>query len=122
MYDTRKEYKKAKKKVKEKKEFYSHLSVYVAMMVFFMLLNLITSRETLWFIFPMLGWGIGLLIHYFNVFGLPFVGSFDDEWEEREIQKELEKRGLQRLDDEDELELRPLDRQKRKGWDDRDFV
>ena len=86
-------YKAARKRVKQKKEFYGHLSVYLAVGTFFMLINFMTYAEEpeIWFPYPLIGWGIGILIHYFSVFGLPGVGPLTKEWEERELQKELEK-------------------------------
>ena len=74
---------RAKKRVKAQKEFYRHLTSYLVMGVFFFLLNAVTSFGNWWFYWPMLGWGIGILFHYFDVFGLPGVGEISKEWEER---------------------------------------
>lgn len=79
-------YKLAKKKVKEKRKFYSHLLTWGTMSVFFILLNLFTS-DYFWAVFPILGWGIGLAFHGIKVFSI----NYGDEWEEREIQKEMDK-------------------------------
>lgn len=79
-------YKIAKKKVKEKRKFYSHLLTWGIMSVFFILLNLFTTN-VFWAIFPILGWGIGLAFHGIKVFSI----NYGDEWEEREIQKEMDK-------------------------------
>jgi len=87
-------YKKAAKKVKAKKEFYNHLSTYIVMGLFFFLLNAATAWGSWWFYWPMLGWGIGVLFHYMDVFGLPGVEQINDEdWEERAIEKEMRKMG-----------------------------
>lgn len=80
------EYKDAKKKVEEEKKFYGHLGVYVVMSIFFVVLNLVTSPDHLWFYWPMLGWGIGLLlqgVHVFTNVGL------SKEWEEKRIERHL---------------------------------
>lgn len=85
------QYKAAKKRVKKKKGFYGHLSAYILVGFFFFILNMTTDPNDIWFHFPMLGWGIGLGMHYFGVFGLPFVGSLDASWEQKEIERELQK-------------------------------
>lgn len=85
------QYKVAQKRVKQKKGFYGHLSAYILVGLFFFIMNITTDPHDMWFHFPMLGWGIGLGMHYFRVFGLPFVGSLDASWEQREIERELQK-------------------------------
>jgi hypothetical protein len=64
-------YKEARKRVRTKKEFYEHLTVFSVMSVFFFLLNALTAFGSWWFYWPILGWGIGVLFHYFEVFGFP---------------------------------------------------
>lgn len=82
---------KARKRVEEKKGFYGHLSVYLSVAIFFFTMNLVTWDGKLWFFFPLLPWGIGLLIHYFTVFGLPFNQVLSPDWEEKEFAKELQR-------------------------------
>ena len=127
-------YKEAKKRVKAKKGFYSHLSVFIAVTVFFVILNLVSSfngNRELWFFYPILPWSIGLIIHYLTIFGFPGSRALSKEWEERELEKEMER--LERLkypkpsrkhkqEEEETLELNELERIRRKGWDDEDFV
>lgn len=84
-------YKVARKRVKQKKGFYGHLMAYILVGLFFFIMNITTDPKDMWFHFPMLGWGIGLGMHYFRVFGFPFVGSLDTSWEQREIERELQK-------------------------------
>ena len=40
-----------------------------------------------WFLWPLGGWGVGLIFHFLGV----FVFSRSTEWERKEIQKEMEK-------------------------------
>ncbi|MBI5917105.1 MAG: 2TM domain-containing protein [Bacteroidetes bacterium] len=80
---------KAKKRVKAKKEFYQHLMSYAIVNGFLMALNLIVSPGYFWFIFPLLGWGVGLAFHYVDVFGIPGFDILSKEWEERELEKVL---------------------------------
>jgi len=121
-------YYKAKKKVKAKKGFYSHLGVYATMFVFFFIMNIVNFDGEIWFFYPMLPWGISIVIHYIAVFGLPG-GKMSSEWEEKEMEKEMERqrrlRGVSHAEPldlpEDELELREF-KKLRKEWDDKDFV
>lgn len=78
-------YEKARKHVKDVKDFYVHLSVYLVMAVFFVTLNVLTSFGEWWFHWPLLGWGIGLSIHGLTVF--VFDKSFTDDWEEKKIKE-----------------------------------
>jgi 2TM domain len=47
--------------------FRTHLIVYVAVNVLLIVLNLAGSADKLWFIWPLLGWGVGLLGHAYLV-------------------------------------------------------
>jgi hypothetical protein len=61
--------KKARKRVKAKKGFYAHLSSYIITIGFFFFVNLLSSPGDWWFYWPALAWGVGLVSHYFGVFG-----------------------------------------------------
>ena len=81
-------YERAKEHVKELKGFYGHLLIYVVFVCFFIFLNF-NSTSFPWAIFPIVGWGIGVLSHAFGVFEWnPF---FSKEWEKRKIAEFLEK-------------------------------
>ena len=90
------EYQKAKDRVGEIKGFYAHAAMYALTNAALIILNLATLRKNdgiVWFVWPLIGWGIGLAVHAISVYGLgPFLGR---EWEEREIQRELERRNTQ---------------------------
>lgn len=87
--DEKKLYRKARRRVREKQSFYKNLTAYGAVMPFLIAINLLTAPEHWWFIYPMLGWGLGLTMHYFKVFGWPGVAFQSPEWEQREIEREL---------------------------------
>lgn len=80
-----KSYERAHKRVKEIKSFYGNLISYCIIIPFLIILNLITSPDRLWFYWPMLGWGIGLVAHGMSVFAI------GKSWEERKIREILEK-------------------------------
>lgn len=119
----------AKKNVEKKKGFYWHFAVYIACGVFFFLMNMVTMREEprLWFFFPLLPWGIGLLIHYFGVFGIPGTKILTDGWEAEQLEKEIDKLKSQSSDFEPgQLDLEDFQKQKQKTkstrWNDGDLV
>ncbi len=78
-------YFKAKQRVKEIKEFYGNLISYCVVIPFLIFINYYTYWEFQWFWFPLFGWGIGLTIHGFSVFG------YGSDWEERKIRELMEK-------------------------------
>ena len=78
-------YEKASKRVKELKGFYGNLISYCTVIPFLIFVNLYTSPKSIWFWWPMLGWGIGLASHAMQVFGI------GKNWEENQIQKILDK-------------------------------
>ncbi|MBT2621505.1 MULTISPECIES: 2TM domain-containing protein [Chryseobacterium] len=77
-------YEKAAKRVKELKGFYGNLTSYCLIIPFLLALNLLTSPTHLWFYWPMLGWGMGLVAHGINVFGI------GKDWEENKIKELME--------------------------------
>lgn len=78
-------YQAARARVKELKDFYTHVMVYIVVIGFLAILNLLTS-DFPWVIFPALGWGIiGLGMHALDTFG--FNGLLGREWEERKIRE-----------------------------------
>ena len=85
--DEQTRYQEAKKRVEEIRSFYLHFVIYLLVNAGLVVLNLLTSPEYFWFIWPILGWGIGLLIHGVTVFG----GLWGKEWEERKIREIMDK-------------------------------
>lgn len=82
-------YYKAQKKVQEIKGFYGNLFSYVVIITGLAILNFITSPGHLWFLYPALGWGLGVAAHGMSVFNyMPFLGS---GWEDRKIKEYMER-------------------------------
>ena len=54
---------------------------------------MVTSPGSLWFIWPLMGWGIGFAFHALSVFVFyPGIGTgFGADWEERKIKEIMEK-------------------------------
>jgi len=78
-----------KKRIKRIKRFYSHLTTYIIVNAFLVLINLLTSKNGgYWFIYPLLGWGFGLLIDAANTF--QFIPFLNKDWENRKINEFME--------------------------------
>jgi hypothetical protein len=88
-YNEQERYYQAKKRVEEIKGFYGNLIAYIVFNGFFLVLNLITSPDHLWFFWPLLGWGLGVFFHGMKVFN--YTPFFNKNWEERKIQEYMEK-------------------------------
>ena len=76
--------------VQDIKGFYTHLAIFVAVHVVFLLMNLVNSPDEFWFYLPAFGWGIGILVHglcVFEVFNL-----LGPEWEKAQIEKRLNRK------------------------------
>ena len=85
-----KRYEFAKKKVQALKDFYIHLLVYILVNAGLIFINLLYSQGGIWFIYPLLGWGIGIVVHGFSVFGSSIF--FGEDWEKRQIDKYMNKK------------------------------
>ena len=76
------EYKRVRRQVEldeSRMAFKYHATAYITANVIFVLLNLLTYRGEVWFVYPLVGWGVGLLSHY--LFGVKF---FDKWWQKQE--------------------------------------
>jgi hypothetical protein len=93
------EYQKARDRVQEVKGFYAHVAMYLVANVALTVLNLATLKKNdgvIWFIWPLIGWGVVLAVHAISVFGIGrFLGK---EWEERRIGEEMKRRHTQSED------------------------
>ncbi|NGY38345.1 2TM domain-containing protein [Flavobacterium sp. XN-5] len=88
-YQNEERYFKAKKRVEEIKGFYGNLIAYIIVNIGLLALNLVTSPNHLWFFWPLMGWGIGVVIHGMIVFNyMPFLRK---DWEEQKIKEFMEK-------------------------------
>ena len=87
--DTDEKYIRAKKRLNDVKEFYSHLVTYIAVNIFLFIINFKFTYGDWWFLFPLIIWGIFVLIDFFETF---ILGNkiFGKNWEEKKIRKYME--------------------------------
>jgi hypothetical protein len=78
-------YRAAKSRIGQLRGFYVHLTTFIVVNAFLIILNLITSPDTLWFYWVTLGWGVGLVAHALQVYGTFTI--FGKDWENRKIQE-----------------------------------
>ncbi|MEM0517055.1 2TM domain-containing protein [Aequorivita flava] len=84
-----KKYRLAKKQVEKLKGFYLHLTIYLLFVPVFIYLNYISRAGFPWALFPICGWGFGILGHASETFNYnPFFGR---NWEERKIRELMDK-------------------------------
>lgn len=84
-------YLKAKKRVEAKIGFYIHLAFYVGVNILLIIINLTTSTRYLWFKWPLIGWGIGVLFHAFGVFAFSRGLYIKKRMIERELERQARK-------------------------------
>lgn len=73
---------RAVKRLKKRRDFYTHLLVYLLVNGFIVGIWAVTGSGFFWPIFPMIGWGIGLVLNGWDVFR-------DEEFREQQIQQEI---------------------------------
>jgi len=78
----------ALKRIKEKRDFKIHATAYVLVNILIFVIWLIVALTTgtwfPWFIFPLVGWGVGLGMHAWGVYG-------QKEVSEDQVQREMDK-------------------------------
>jgi len=79
---------KAQKRFDDKKSFYSHFAVFLVFNIAFIVIWAVTSPGGYpWFIWPLCGWGVALVLHALGV----FVFQKDSDWEKKSLEKEAAK-------------------------------
>lgn len=87
-------YKAANNKVKEKKGFFYHFIAFAFVIgMLYTLMYFENNGEILPVLIVALSWGIGLAIHYFKAFGTEHLDilGINPNWEEEELEKEIER-------------------------------
>ena len=72
------------KRVKAKREFRTHLAVYIIVNAVLVVIWFLSSADYFWPIWSILGWGIGLAFHAWNTF-------FERPISEDDIRREMQR-------------------------------
>ena len=62
-----------------KKAFMTHLMAYISVNIMLIVVNILYTPKEIWFLYPLIGWGIGIVAHY--LYGV--------RWIEKEIEKDF---------------------------------
>lgn len=81
------EYAKARKRAEAKYGFFVHAAIYAAVMVLLVLINVLTLPGTIWFIWPLIGWGFAVALHGVRVYLLADKTVVLDALTERELRQ-----------------------------------
>lgn len=73
---------RAVKRLKKRRDFFAHLLVYVLVNGFIVIIWAVTSGGYFWPIFPIVGWGIGVVMNAWDVWR-------GDEFDEDAIAREM---------------------------------
>lgn len=74
----------ALERIKAKRDFRKHVAVYVIVNTMLVVIWALTSPGYFWPIWPMLGWGVGLVLHGWTVF-------YERPISEEDIRREMDK-------------------------------
>ena len=77
---------RARRVARRKMDFLRHVIIYLVVMAVLAVINNVTDRAYQWWLWPALGWGIGVVAHFLSAF--LYAGG---NLEKRLVQKELEK-------------------------------
>jgi hypothetical protein len=81
-------YRRARARVEARLGFYRHATVYVAVNLFLIFLNLWREPDRIWFVWPLLGWGFGLFWHGWNVYSYRWNSARKEQMIQREMERE----------------------------------
>ena len=83
----------ARRYVRRKRIFYTVVAIWLALSAMWFVIDLADDSTSYWFYWPMLGTGIGVAITGLVLLGIG--GLFGADWERRQIDKYLARRGDQ---------------------------
>ena len=117
-------YEIARQRIKKKNKFHAHLVTYLVINGFLLAINLLTSPGDLWVVWPVMGWGVGILFHGFEAYGVVNDKSREEELIQKELRRmemtEGKEEFLEDAREPDQLELRKIEKEPR--WNEEDFV
>ena len=73
--------------VRDIKGFYSHLIVYLISIAAMFVASFFSGTSYPWYIWPALGWGLGVAAHGLSVFEV--FSLFGADWERRQVEKRI---------------------------------
>jgi hypothetical protein len=81
----------ARRHVRRKRIFYLVLGIWIALSLMWFVIDMTDDSSSVWFYWPMLGTGIAVAVTGIVLLGIG--GLFGTDWEQREIDKYLRRRG-----------------------------
>ena len=78
----------ARKRAEAKFGFYRHLAVYLVVNLMLFVINLVTSPDYFWAIWPLIGWGIAVAFHALSIFAFGKKGEILERLTEEEMRKD----------------------------------
>jgi hypothetical protein len=81
----------ARRFVRRKRILYTVVAIWLALSLMWLTIDLLDDSSSFWFYWPMLGTGIGVAITAIVLLGIG--GVFGVDWERREVDKYLRRRG-----------------------------
>ena len=85
--DETEKYAKARQRAEAKYRFFVHAGVYAAVMTILVVVNLVTSPQDRWFVWPLIGWGFAVALHWVRVFWLSDRNHILDALTENELRQ-----------------------------------
>jgi hypothetical protein len=100
--------------------FRSHLVSYFVIIGFLFAINLFTSAGPgyLWAVWPVLGWGLGLVFHGLEAYGIIADKDTEKEMIEDEVRRLEQEETSDFLEDDDRLDLPEIEKELRYNEDD----
>ena len=86
---------RARRRLRAERGFYVHLVIYVIVISGLFVINALTGHGRWWFVWPAIGWGIGLTIHALSTFGM--ISMLGRDWEERRLRELVDEEQRRRL-------------------------
>jgi 2TM domain len=81
----------ARRWVRRKRIFATIVTIYLLLSLMWFVIDMLDDSTGLWFYWPMLGAGLAVVVTGIGMFGLG--GLFGADWERRQIDRYLERRG-----------------------------
>jgi len=79
---------RARRRAEARYGFYKHLAVYLVVNILLFLINLTSSPDYFWAIWPLMGWGLAIVFHALNVFVIGQRNEIVERLTEEEMRKD----------------------------------